>query len=224
MADRDDEYGYRRVDEVVTVRVETEGDPQDPEAIRTDIRETRERMSQTIDELSGRLNPDHLKAQVKENIREATIGRAEHMARNAVGRVQDTRQGMMDTIRDNPIPAAMVGIGLGWLLWNGRRRHDEVDVVFRPEPGWDAAGYDRYGTYDRPGYASYQGYYEGHTEPGLTDRVAGHASDLGGRARETAGDVAGRAREAAGGVAESARDVAGRTREAAGEAAGRAQE
>jgi ElaB/YqjD/DUF883 family membrane-anchored ribosome-binding protein len=91
------------------------------ENIRDGIGNTRERMSQTIDEIGDRLNPGHIKAQVKQNLRDATIGRAETMARHAADRVNDTRTGMMDTIRDNPIPAAMVGIGLGWLMWNGKR-------------------------------------------------------------------------------------------------------
>ena len=94
--------------------------------LRAEIRETRDRMSDTLDALGDRLNPHRLKAQVKENLREATVGRVENMARNAADRVNGTRHGIMDRIRENPIPAAMVGIGLGWLMFGGRHRDDRA--------------------------------------------------------------------------------------------------
>src|SRR5688572_31848777 len=91
------------------------------EQLREDIEQTRDRMSDTLDQLGERLNPNRIKRQVSDNIREATIGRVENMARHAADRVNDSKDGVLNTIRDNPIPAAMIGIGLGWLLFNGRR-------------------------------------------------------------------------------------------------------
>lgn len=93
----------------------------DTDMLREDIENTRDRMSDTLDQLGERLNPNRIKQQVRDNVREATIGRVEDMARHAADRVNDTRDGLLDTIRDNPIPAAMIGIGLGWMLFNGRR-------------------------------------------------------------------------------------------------------
>src|SRR3712207_2869243 len=95
---------------------------EDPAAIRAEIHETRERMGDTIEQIGERLNPNRLKEQVKENIRDATIGRVETMATNAVERVNETRRTFANTVRENPIPAAMVGIGLGWLIFNQRRQ------------------------------------------------------------------------------------------------------
>lgn len=87
-------------------------DADDPAAIRAEISETRARMSDTLSELGERLNPHVIQEQVttrvKEGIREATIGRVEHMARSAANTVSATRSGITDTIRDNPVPAAMV--------------------------------------------------------------------------------------------------------------------
>ncbi|MGQ0815809.1 MAG: DUF3618 domain-containing protein [Gemmatimonadota bacterium] len=96
----------------------------DTEQLRVEIEHTRDRMSDTLGQLGERLNPRRIKQRVKNNIREATIGRVENMARQAADRVNDSRNGLLNTIRDNPIPAAMVGIGLGWLLFNGRRERD----------------------------------------------------------------------------------------------------
>ncbi|MEX2571079.1 MAG: DUF3618 domain-containing protein [Gemmatimonadota bacterium] len=95
-----------------------------PDAIQADIEATRARMSDTVEEIGDRLNPDRLRNQFKQNLHDATIGKAEHMARDAAGRVDDARHSMMDNVRDNPLPAAMVGIGLGWMFLNGRR-HEE---------------------------------------------------------------------------------------------------
>ena len=98
----------------------------DPAVIRAEIHETRERMGETIEEIGERLNPNRLKEQVKENIRDATIGRVETMAQSAVDRVSETRRTFTNTIRENPIPAALVGVGLGWLIWNGRQQGASV--------------------------------------------------------------------------------------------------
>ncbi|MET0397699.1 MAG: DUF3618 domain-containing protein [Longimicrobiaceae bacterium] len=238
MADRDDEYV--RVDERVAMGAEAGRDRQDPDAIRTDIHQTRERMSHTIEELSGRLNPEHLKAQVRENVREATIGRAEHMAQRAMGRVSETRNGMMDTLRDNPLPAALVGIGLGWLLWNGRKQHDDRfagDAAYPArgrypltgyrEPGYGAPGYGAaaYGKSDfgswtgrepAGAYGGSGGYRYEEDEPGVVDRARSRASELGETAREKAGDLTDTARDTVSGLAD-------RTRDAAGDAAERAR-
>ena len=45
------------------------------EQLRADIEDTRADMSQTINEIQERLSPEHLVGQVKETVREATIGR-----------------------------------------------------------------------------------------------------------------------------------------------------
>lgn len=234
MADRDEEYV--RVDERVVIEAEAGRDRQDPDAIRTDINQTRERMSHTIEELSGRLNPEHLKAQVRENVREATIGRAEHMAHRAMGRVSETRHSMMDTLRDNPLPAALMGIGLGWLLWNGRKQHDDGfagDLPYQtrgPYPqtgyragaaGYGAAGYGTadYGTWTgreaAGAYGGSGGYRYEEDEPGVVDRARSRASELGEAARDKAGDLTDTARDTVSGLADRAGDAAERARSAA---------
>lgn len=138
-------------------------DPNDPRAIRADIERTRERMSGTVDELGERLNPDRLKGKLKQNIHHATIGKAENMARMAVDRVEGTRHSMMDSIRDNPLPAAMVGIGLGWLFLNSRR-DDETTM-------------SRSTAYRDPGYRGATLNPEVHSDPFAADFEAGYSAD-----------------------------------------------
>src|SRR5690606_29272661 len=99
---------------------------------------TRAEMSETINAIQEKVNPETVKAQIKENVqheadaikaqvREATIGRAEKVAHNASETARDAGDSLMETIRDNPVPAAMVGIGLGWLVYASQQRN-------RPHP------------------------------------------------------------------------------------------
>ena len=113
------------------LREETESEQADAGEIRAEIDETREEMGGTLNELGDRLDPAHLVTQAKENVRDATIGR-----------VEDTAKGMtdmvMDTIKKNPIPAAIAGAGLA-LLWANRAPGKDAQVVWNRQDsaaGW----------------------------------------------------------------------------------------
>jgi uncharacterized protein (DUF2236 family) len=93
----------------------------DPEVIRAGISETRERISHDLDEIGDRLNPHNMKEDIKDGIREATIGRVEEMARNAGERLSGAGNGLVQTIRDNPLPAVIAGVGLAWLFMSHER-------------------------------------------------------------------------------------------------------
>src|SRR5215216_7928343 len=95
---------------------------EDAEQIRTEIEDTRADMSQTINEIQERLSPEHLMGQVKETVREATIGKVERVmetigemtetAREAIGRAGHE---IGNSIWRNPIPIALIGLGVGML-------------------------------------------------------------------------------------------------------------
>src|SRR5688572_26008769 len=91
-------------------------------AIRADIERTRERLGDTVEALGTQLNPSHLAQRVKDTVREATIGRVQHMASNTKDRMADTGRDLAQTIRDNPLPAAMAAAGIGWLLLSRREQ------------------------------------------------------------------------------------------------------
>jgi len=86
------------------------------ETIRLGIMEARERISHDLDEIGERLNPHNVKEDIKEGIREATIGRVEEMARQAGERLNSAGSGIVQTIKDNPVPAVIAGVGLAWLF------------------------------------------------------------------------------------------------------------
>lgn len=133
------------------------GEPQ-VEVIRTDISQTRAAMSDTIDAIQQKLNPqqimdqakttikdtatelmdhakdsaveavDHAKEaaveavdHTKQTVHDATVGKVEHMVDNLTGKGQDNNSGIIGTITSNPLPAALVSIGLGMMFMKSRK-------------------------------------------------------------------------------------------------------
>lgn len=150
------------------------------EEIRADIEETRVEMGDTLGELGDRLEPSHLVEQAKENVRDATIGRVEETARGMSDMV-------VDTIKRNPIPAAMAGIGLAW-LWANRsqdhangRRYDQHGYV----------GESRYGTGRSPGDKL------GEVTDRSREEIGNAASQIGEGAQQIATDALGHGRHTA---------------------------
>jgi hypothetical protein len=84
------------------------------------IREAKEAAREITDHalLQAREAVRDASGQAKLALREATIGKVEHMAHIATNTAGGWRQGVMDTIRANPMPAAVVGLGVGWMLLN----------------------------------------------------------------------------------------------------------
>lgn len=109
----------------------------DPAGLEAQIEQTRRDMGETIDAIQARLDPELLKFKAeqrveqavdraKDEVYDATIGRVGDATERATRTVTDWRDNVLETIKDNPFPAALVGIGLGWLLMesssNGERR------------------------------------------------------------------------------------------------------
>lgn len=94
--------------------------------IRAGIEHTREEMGETIDALQNKLSPQ----QLKEDAKAAVMNRAQDAAQNAKEKVveikeqvsaaptpQDKGAVLLDAIKRNPIPAALLGLGVLWLGW-----------------------------------------------------------------------------------------------------------
>ncbi len=59
-----------------------------------------------------------LKNEVKSDIHDATIGRIETMVDNIRETTRGTSASIVDMVKANPIPSALVGIGLAWMFMN----------------------------------------------------------------------------------------------------------
>ncbi|HWV57686.1 MAG TPA: DUF3618 domain-containing protein [Longimicrobiales bacterium] len=210
------------------MRVESEAE------VLSRIEETRERIGTTIEEIGERVNPDRvqrrIKARAREQVneaRESVKQKARETMRGIQSEVSDTGRGFWHTIRSNPVPAGLIGVGLAWLV--AKREKDEHPRLQRagryeyPEAGgYRAPEYDRYGTSGpREPFrgAPPAGPYPGHVYRGEGEAGAGMRE----RAGEIAETVRGRAEEAAGAVREKAEDVRERASGMAHEAQDRMQ-
>lgn len=113
--------------------------------IRAEIEKTRERLGETVEALGAQLNPTNLKRRVKESVREATIGKVQDMATNTKERIAETSRGLAQTIRDNPLPAAMAAAGIGWLLLSSREQRPSAVRFTNGEPDEFAIPDESYG-------------------------------------------------------------------------------
>jgi hypothetical protein len=211
---------------------------QDVAEIRDEIEQTRAELSDTIDQIQERLNPQYLVEEARDAVKTATIGKAERMVSNVTDSARGAGSSFMDTIRENPLPAAMAGLGLGWLFMRRSSRsnngsyyagnykdyeRDVRDFERRGGAGY-ASGYGYATGTPRdypPRYRGPSAYYGTRSDEsgGMVERVQDKAGEVVDQARERVGDVADQARERMGDAAERAGHLmgnAGHTTRAAG--------
>jgi hypothetical protein len=168
--------------------------------LREEITETRTEISETIEAIQERLQPSNLVAQARDSVRNAASEKVHQMA-NTAGDAADRVMGssFMETVKANPIPTAMIGIGAAWMLYNRRAGEDRYRY-YRGEPyrSYGRSGrYSAYGEGDRP----YEGTYGAVGTRGINENTESVAS----RAKDYASDVTDRAQQFTGDVRETAR-------------------
>src|SRR3954447_4290404 len=117
------------------------------EVIVAQIEETRGDLSETIDEIGRRLEPGNVAREAGETVRTAATRKVDDMTTGIQDTWTDVRRGdasgIVDTIKSNPIPAAMVALGIGMLFMNRGSQSSS-----RPMR-WESSnrGYSGYGGY-----------------------------------------------------------------------------
>ena len=194
---------------------------ENPEQLRAGIEDTRAEMTQTINEIQERLSPEYLMGQVKDTVREATVGKVEQVmqkagetiaeatepAREAMGRagtaIAETGRSVADRMWKNPIPVALIGLGLGMIMVRTYRGN-----------GGDYGL--QYKTPRRPQYLRGDELQYGESV-GVTNRMDTHTSSRTGtstgadtlnRMKETASDFADRSTTALSNLGSRAKDTA----------------
>jgi len=199
----------------------------DTEAIRADIEHTRSQMSATIDAIQEKLNPQNLVDQAKGAVREATIGRVENMVTEVRNTAQEAGNGFLETIKENPFPAALAAVGLGWLFMKnrGNTRNNYYGTYDRYAADRYAANdryenYNRYGPGDRYDYRP-SGSASGAGGPGaMIGNAQDKLGDVTGQVGRKVGDAAGQVSSTIGGAAGQVRDTVGNVAGSVGDAAG----
>lgn len=99
--------------------VDASGEPEEVQALVADTNETRAQMSGTLGEIGERLDPQRMVEQAKQTVRDQTVGRAEAAVESAQTTAKDASRSAMETVKQNPVAAAVTGAGLVW-LWTHR--------------------------------------------------------------------------------------------------------
>jgi ElaB/YqjD/DUF883 family membrane-anchored ribosome-binding protein len=166
--------------------------------VEREVRESRARVERTLDEIQGRLSPGQL------------FDQAVTYFRQSGGR--EFAQNFGESLKQNPMPVALVAVGLAWMMMSGRRSYD--DDGYERSTYWDdeiAGGEPEeasvYSTGYEPLYGSSQD-WSAEREPGGEDDdgpgAFDRARDAARRAKDTAEHVMHRTREAASGTLEGA--------------------
>jgi uncharacterized protein YjbJ (UPF0337 family) len=103
--------------------------------IRADIDQTRASVGNKIDQLQARLDPNRLKQQAQETVQEMISDTANSMTEYVRTHKDEMVNSLADAARRNPLPTALVGLGVGWLLLEGlsgnRRQSDRYEYERR---------------------------------------------------------------------------------------------
>ena len=194
------EYGHR--ESALAPSIESD----DPEVIQRQIDYTRAQMTATISQIGDRLSPQYLIEQAKTSVKDAAAGRIRDMSYQANRRFDEMSSTAESTVRSNPLPVALIGLGLGWLILSERKRRNEYE--FRSAYPYRTTGYR---------------YYEGN-EPGMMDQARYRLNEAGEMVQDRAANIQGRVSETAQRAGEAVSDSAHRATEAVSETAQRAGE
>jgi len=209
-------------------------DTRSPEEIESDIERTRADFSSTIEAIQQKLTPSELKNQAVDYALSTTPG--------AVS------VGLVNMVRENPIPVAMIGIGFAWLMAASRQPTTYVAGTRRRAgrrgtsyPNMETTTYDS--TFDtttgsvrtssypstrssystgRSSYSTGRGTGDGMLSRAMS-KVSETAQSLRSKATETAQGLKSKASETAQGLKSKAGDVSQRLSSTASDVSGRAQ-
>lgn len=193
------------------------------EATRQQIEQTRSQMSQTIDAIQDKLSPSNMVQQAKDTVRDATIGKAQDAVSSAGDTAAGFGSGIIETIKQNPIPAALAGAGIGWLIMSGRNStpkrsgyypssgYGRTYTGYTSDRGYAGSSYGQgYGSDYGPGYGTYQSGNGNQDSAGGTFQQAGAAAgNVAGQVQDTAGQVVGQVQDTAGQVVDQVQNTAG---------------
>lgn len=200
-------------------------DYENTEQLRAEIEDTRAEMSQTINEIQERLSPENVMEQVKDKVREATVGKVEKVmervgetigevtepAREVLSQagtaIKETGRSAGNAIWRNPIPVALIGLGLGMLVMRRYRGGNGYDYDYddvsrtssrvRRQPVTGGQSQYRTGQSDyRLGQTEYRGQSQ-YATTGTLNQVKHTASDLAHRSTDALNNLSTRAKDTA---------------------------
>jgi ElaB/YqjD/DUF883 family membrane-anchored ribosome-binding protein len=162
-------------------------DNRSPEEIEQDIERTRQDFSSTIDAIQHKLTPSEMMDRAVDYARTTTPGAF--------------TVNLVNSVRENPIPVTLIGIGITWLMSAGRRQDRYMAYRQRMDPY-----YPEESLYERDYDPQYPTGSMNRGGEGMAHRVASKASetaqDFKHRASETAHSINQRMSDSASAAAE----------------------
>lgn len=199
-----------------------------PEAIRSEIGQTRRRMDDTMDALGDRLQPRHLLDEVLGFFR-AEDGdgnsRMHDVRRKITEGADHAMHAVADTVKKNPVPALLIGAGVAWMIYESRR--DKTHGRGRRD--YDDGRYDPDAYLDRPlEYPSTRGSDSsggnGSKLAHLKEEVGEKAAAVGEQVKEKLADAGNAVQQTYETAKARAGEITGRVRERTAEAYTRTRE
>jgi uncharacterized protein DUF3618 len=165
--------------------------------LEREVRQSRAEVEDTLDAIQDRLSPGQLFDQVTQYLRD----NGGEFARN-FGQI----------VRQNPVPAALVGVGLVWMMLGSRGRDGGSHTYDTFDPDWPevGAGHEQFGS-EAGAHAG-----EGLAEAG--DRSWRAAKEAGGRMSRVAGNARERAANMGAEISQTARRTGAQARHYGGRA------
>ncbi len=169
------EYNGTTYEDTTYDTASTEG--KSSEEIRAEIERKRSQMTEKIDTIQDRLSPDNLKLQAQSMVQDIIQESTDAIIDFARTGSKQAGRTLIDTIKANPLPSAVIGVGLGWLAMNMMKSQGDQGQS-------DRYGYQgSYGSmYDRR-QMGYSGEYSGEYGPEYSTGygAAGSYSGTAGR-------------------------------------------
>jgi ElaB/YqjD/DUF883 family membrane-anchored ribosome-binding protein len=143
----------------------------DPDDIERDVRATRAEVSSTIDAIQSKLTPGQMMDQALSYMRTSLPA--------------DFGRNLTDSVRNNPVPVALVGIGLAWMMMSGRS--GSVQHARRHEAAWGSTS--AAGESDSWSGGSASGQSGGSAMSGTMSSIGDKAHQMADRTRAMAGSA-----------------------------------
>ncbi len=174
----------------------TNEDTRRPEEIEDDIERTRAEVGATIDAIQEKLTPGQMMDQALQYLRSSGAG--------------DFGRNLGRQVRDNPLPVALIGVGVAWLAMGGRMRTDLAPWDDAP-PMRSRRAATTYASGD-VGATPYEDDWPEATsadldEPGLGTRISEAGSSAGASVRDTVSGATERVRDAVTGTTGRVKDT-----------------
>jgi uncharacterized protein YjbJ (UPF0337 family) len=196
-------------------------EPESSGAIKADIEQTRAEMSAKIDQLQQKLDPSRLKEQAQETVRDFLTESSNSVMDYVRTNRKEISSSVVDAVKRNPVPSALIALGLGWLLVESMSSSERGQYDYRRDPRYyRPPDVDRWrddggqSTMDREGYAGGQGYYPSgqSAQSGWSDSQIGRQETNGHNVvqevKQQAQEVARAAGEKAGEAVDAVRSAA----------------